>query len=233
MQIKDKINSIINGDCIQVMKEFPDKCIDLVITDPPYNANYGFANDNMSEEDFYKWTEGWIKECERISKGQVYIVTPKYALPFYKIPRNKYFHTYVHYKVNAIRAMDGGYQNTTFIICYGIEKVNYLEDYPNDVWSIPIFGRVGQRHLGDVVGHVTPKPFELYRVIIEKFSNRGDLLLDPFLGSGTLAYVSKRLNRNYIGIEIDKEMCNKVKKALSQSVIEDLFLEDNQNIQVG
>ena len=63
-------NKIINADCIDILKQLPDKCIDLVLTDPPYNVGikYNTYNDNQSYEEYKQFSRNWFNECKRISK---------------------------------------------------------------------------------------------------------------------------------------------------------------------
>ena len=193
-----KTNIIYNQDCLKGMKGLPNNSIDLVVTDPPYNADYGFQNDNLSTDEFNQFATEWIRECERITKnGIVFIVDTKYSLPFYKIPNIEYHHTYTHFKNNAMRGMYGGFANKTEIICFTSIKPKKSIKFPNDVWTIPI--------ISQDVDHPTPKPIELLDVILEKFTEVGDLILDPFMGSGTLAVSCLKNNRKFIGFELEKK----------------------------
>jgi len=191
-------NVIYNEDCLEGMKNLPDNSIDLVITDPPYNANYGFDNDNLAETKFYNFAEKWIRQCERVTKnGIIFIVDTRYCLPFYKIPNIKFHHTYTHFKNNAMRGMPGGYANKTEIICYTNKKPNKIQEFPNDVWAIPIKAQN--------ISHPTPKPIKLIDVILQKFTNENEIILDPFMGSGTTAVSCLKNNRQFIGYEIKEE----------------------------
>ena len=193
-----ELNKIYCMDCLEGMKRLDNKSIDLVITDPPYNANYGFQNDNLTEKEFYNFATKWIRECERISKhGIIFIVDTKYSLPFYRIPNIEFHHTYTHFKNNAMRAMYGGFANKTEIICFTDIKPKKSKEFPNDVWIIPIVPQDTE--------HPTPKPVKLIDVIIEKFTEENDILVDPFLGRGTLAISCLKNNRNYIAFEIEKK----------------------------
>jgi len=62
------LNKIIQGDCLEIMKEMPDKCVDLVVTDPPYNIGKDFANDDLDMDEYISWCEAWITECNRVLK---------------------------------------------------------------------------------------------------------------------------------------------------------------------
>ena len=69
--------------------------------------------------------------------------------------------------------------------------------------------------------HDTEKPVELMAILIENSSNPNNLVLDPFMGSGTTAIACKQLNRNFIGFEINKEYCDMANKRLEQSNIKE------------
>jgi len=192
---------IYNEDCLEGMKRIVDNSIDLVVTVPPFNANYGFDNDNLSEKEFNKFTTQWIRECERISKrGIIFIIDTKYSLRFYKIPTIKYHHTYTHFKNNAIRGMYGGFANKTEVICFTNKKPKKSSKFPSDVWTIPI--------IPQDIDHPTPKPIKLIDVILEKFTEEDNIIFDPFIGSGTLAVSCLKNNRKFIGFEKEEKYYN-------------------------
>ena len=194
-------NVIYNEDCLEGMKSLPENSVDIIITDPPYNANYGFENDNLSDDDFYNFTKDWVRESERISKkGIIFVVDTKYVLPFYRIPNIKYHHTYTHFKNNAMRGMQGGFANKTEIICFTNNKPNKVDEFPNDVWIIPIKSQD--------IDHPTPKPVKLMNIIIKKMTKENDIILDPFIGSGTTAVSALSLNRRFIGYELKEKYYN-------------------------
>lgn len=66
--MEEYLNKIIVGNCLEVMKKLPDKCVDLVLTDPPYNIGKDFANDNLPLDEYLSWCDKWIAECERVLK---------------------------------------------------------------------------------------------------------------------------------------------------------------------
>ena len=71
-----EVNKVYLGDCIEIMKTLPDKSIDLVFADPPFNIGikYDIHNDNLPYEEYYKWSEKWIAEIGRLLKnnGTIY-----------------------------------------------------------------------------------------------------------------------------------------------------------------
>ncbi len=71
---------LVNGDCVEILKEMPDNSIDLIITDPPYNVglDYGSTfNDRMPKKHYYRWCQTWLKECTRVlsKRGSIYIIS--------------------------------------------------------------------------------------------------------------------------------------------------------------
>jgi DNA modification methylase len=202
-----EINKIYQENCLNTMAKFSNKSITMLITDPPFNANYGFDNDNLPTEEFYSFCESWILEAERISISQTYIVDPKYALPFYRIPdKTNYHHTYTVFKNNGMRGMKGGFANTTSVIVYHQGNVNKVKEFPNDLWTIPT--------IPQNVKHPTPKPVKLYDIIILKFTNENDIVYDPFAGSGTIGISAMKFNRKFIGSEINQNFANEANQRI-------------------
>ena len=201
---------LYNEDCRTAMQAL--RPVDWVITDPPFNADYGFENDNLSPQDFYNFTVSWIRKAERLVKeGLIIIVDPKYCEPFYKIVSLPYHHTYTWFKRNAMRGMQGGFANKTEIIVWTERKPAKVEAFPNDVWEIPLI-------LQDVP-HPTPKPTKLMELILTKFTNEGETILDPFAGSGSTLRACLDLGRKATGIEISKNYCEFIKTRLSQTTM--------------
>lgn len=92
---------------------------------------------------------------------------------------------------------------------------NPLGANPSNVWDI----RIVNYNDYEYTKHPTQKPEKLFQRIIKASSNEGDLVLDPFIGSGTIAFACKSLNRNFIGFEISKEYCEIINKRLKQQTL--------------
>ena len=84
----------------------------------------------------------------------------------------------------------------------------------DDIWQIT-------RDRSKTEKHGAVFPIKLVQTILENFSNKGDLIYDPFMGTGTTAVVAKKLNRKFIGSEISKDFCKIANKRLKEA--EDLF----------
>jgi len=207
---EDFINKVIQGDCLKVMKDIPDNSVDLVLTDPPYGIEYKRhipypRYEKIDNDNNLDWLPLVIKEMYRVlyERGNMYMFCNWQNVDIFKTEISKHF---------TIRNMliwnkgGGGMGDlkTTYGSVYEIcffankkpSKLNGRRD--NDVINL---SRSGNKF------HPTEKPISLIGYLIRKSSNESDLILDPFLGSGTTAVAAKQLKRNFIGIEISPEYC--------------------------
>lgn len=256
-----KTNTIHKGDCRQILKqEVPDESIDLIFADPPYNlsgnglkwqgnktgGDWFMVNekwDQMTDDEYYKFTQEWLKESHRVLKpnGSIYIsctyhnigelmVTLK-ALGF--IPRN----IITWHKNNAMPSMTRRTfthsceyvlffsKGKKWIFNYSdIKKINPdktkdgSEKQMRDLWVMPVVqGKERIRDKSGRAAHPTQKPEKLLERVILASSNKGDIVLDPFLGSGTTAFVAQQLGRKWIGVETDDKYIKIAKKRIAES----------------
>lgn len=205
----DFINKIICGDCLEVMKDIPDKSVDLVLTDPPYNRGFDYGKETDDKRiDYLDWCNSWFNELERISNGAIAISCGQWNLGmWYKIKPPKWIICW--WKPASMGGSPVGFANWEPIIFYGKNKGNGGVD----VIRAPIIVRK------DIGNHPCPKPVEWAKGLVGLLSNENDLILDPFLGSGTTAVACKHLKRNYIGIEISPEYCKIAEERLRQEVL--------------
>lgn len=180
----------------------------MVLTDPPYGINYVprnikwkcVLNDNLSD-----YCLQWFKEIKRVGKS--FIVFG--ANNFIKYIPDKY-----GWLVWDKRLSEKGDKMFGSPFELAISKANkykmYRVQHGGVINADSIIGNNEKRV------HPTQKPIILFSKILNDFSNENDLILDPFLGSGTTAIACKRLNRKYIGIEISSEYCEVAKKRLLQ-----------------
>ena len=199
----DFINKIICGDCLEVMKDIPDKSMDLVLTDPPYGINViggsksfgSIGGSNIVKANkYHPIINDDIKidftEIFRISKNQVIFGGNYFDLPISKgwIVWDK--KTKNNWDDNF---SDGELAWTSFKRPLKIFRYLYMGCLQE--------GKREKRV------HPTQKPLKLIEYIVENYTNETNIILDPFLGSGTTAVACKSLGRRYIGIEISPEYC--------------------------
>jgi len=211
------LNKIICGDCLEILKELPDNSVDLVLTDPPYGINYDNKDLNrQSPENFGKIENdngeidylNLITEFQRISKMVIVFGAINFMqdLPYKGI----WICWDKRTKIEADKVFGSPFE---------LAWCNKISGY-DKIYRIMHGGVINadRKELKKRV-HPTQKPVELMKRIIEDFSKEDDIVLDPFLGSGTTAVACKQLGRNYIGIELSKEYCSIAKKRLEQDVL--------------
>jgi site-specific DNA-methyltransferase (adenine-specific) len=229
-----EINKVYLGDCIEIMNNIPKGSVDLIFADPPFNIGikYDLHNDNMPYDEYYKWSDRWISECYRILKnnGSIYIaIGDEFAAEINIILKKKGFYFrnwiiwYYTFGQNQRKKFNRSHTHILYFVkdkenfifndndiripsarqlIYNDKRANPLGKVPDDVWQ---FSRVCGTFKERIGEHPCQMPEDLLELVIKASSNEKDIILDPFGGTGTTAYVAKKLKRNYITIEISKE----------------------------
>lgn len=221
------INKVIQGDCLEVMKGMPDKCVDLVVTSPPYNVGknnmtenkYG-GGDDMSQEEYYEWTKQVINECMRVAHTTFYNIqmlsdNKRTVLALMGEYKDHIKDIIIWNKNSAAPAIEPGVMTSKFEFIFifsddrpekrKFTKGNFHGNFPN-----VIEGNNASSNLFSSL-HKATFPEYLPSVLISRFSNEGDIVLDPFGGTCTTAVACKQLKRNYICIEKEAKyvaICN-------------------------
>jgi len=235
--IKEFINKIICGDCLEVMKDIPDKSIDLTVTSPPYfnsakkyQRGTGVHYSMDTEEPLYI-----IEDCSEMllrilkdegfyclnlgfSYGETGVLRPFYVAQ--RLLKQGWFciDIIIWHKNNPIPIQ--GRLTNAFEYIFVFTK-HPLTKYPNkigykhNVFESPIAKSKGLTS--------APFPIKLPEFCIEVFCKKDSLVLDPFMGSGTTAVACKKLGRKFIGIEINPKYC-KIAVARIKAIKEDLTL---------
>lgn len=198
---------LLHGDCLELMKDIPDKSIDMVLTDPPYLINYQsnyrknkykkIENDNNNTT----FISNYFKECSRILKDDtvIYSFCSWHNVDIFKQEFEKYFklkNIIVWNKNNtSMGDLKGSYAPKHEFILFGHKGRRLLNGfrYP-DVLEAK---RTGNKL------HPTQKPIDLLEIFIKTSSNENDIVLDCFMGSGSTGVACINTNRNFIGIEKD------------------------------
>jgi len=196
----------ILGDCLEEMKKIPDKSIDLVLTDPPYNAGREYDNDNLSDIDYLEFTDKYLSECKRVltdNGNLVVIIGIKYQKPItmWLFNNMNYCWEFVWWKSNGMLNGKATFAVWDKVFWFSKGEGTYYRQHPEyrDVWNIPV------RPSTNDFGHPTPKDMKGINRIIHLLSKEGDTILDCFMGSCPVGVACKELNRNFIGIEISPE----------------------------
>jgi DNA modification methylase len=225
---EDFINKVICGDCLEVMKDMPDKCVDLVLTDPPYNfesqggglfkkrGNLQRIEDSFGSD--FK-PERLLDECERITKSMHgYFWCSKAIVRNYlnwAQDREYGFNILTWHKSNPIPANNNNFlPDTEYCIFIRGKGTTFNQGLPFNNYTKYTITSLEKRE-----DHPTPKPLDLIKKYMKISSNEGDIILDPFLGSGTTAVAAKQLGRKYVGIEISEKYCEISRQRLRQEIL--------------
>jgi len=203
---------VIQGECLEVMKEIEDKSIDLVLTDPPYGKMWTRGKNGIgvlkdkNEKDKTKWdikpTKEYFDEMIRISKNQI-IFGGNYFTD-YLPPSNCWI---VWDKLGELKLG----KQIPFAHC----ELAWTS-FNKTVKKYTLRSQGFIKDTKDKRVHPTQKPNELFNWILQDFSKENDLILDPYLGSGTTAVACQNLHRNFIGIELDEKYCEISRQRLRQ-----------------
>ena len=270
-EIRDRL---VCGDILAVLPNLPDRSVDLMFADPPYNLTKNFNNRKfrkISIDEYADWLDSWLSQTLRLLKptASVYIcgdwrcssaihrVGEKYLIPqnritwerekgrgaksnwkncsediwFFTVSENYYFN------VDAVmlkRQVIAPYTdpNGAPKDWANTENGRFRLTHPSNIWTdltVPYWS------MPENTDHPTQKPEKLLAKIILASSREGDLVFDPFNGSGTTTVVAKKLGRHYLGVEIDETYCCLAQKRLEmasadqsvQGYVDGVFWERN------
>ena len=212
------LNKIYCMDCLEGLKQLPDKSVDLVLTDPPYGLNKKGIENDESLKQFYNI----LPECYRVLKNDSFFITffsTKYIPELFKNNPFTYYWQIILYCPNGSVGSTIGF--TKFMSVFIFKKGNPKIKKQNKDIFVDTPGRMIEP-LEGFINHPTPKPTKFIKELLDMFSNKNDIVLDPFMGSGTTAVACKQLNRKFIGFEINKEYCDIANKRLAQKTIFEL-----------
>ena len=231
-----ELNKIYNENCLDTMSRMPNDFVDLIVTSPPYNVwrnkrtqakkekywkrtniSYDSYSDKMSDEEYQAWQIKVINECIRVLKpAGTMCYNHKDQIFNFSVtsPLEWILKTDAVYR-QRVTWNRGGMQAFNNVRFYRCEEDIYIlgKNAKNFTWNknaakyMSIWSITPERK----VDHPAPFPEEIPRRCIEAFSNVGDLVYDPFMGSGTTAKVAADNNRNWIGSEISQNYVEMVK----------------------
>lgn len=223
------MTEIKQGDAIQELKNIQSNSIDVVISDPPYNLgkDYGNNHDLREFDEYLEFSLSWLQDIYRILKptGTLYVfMGVRFISYFYEILDRKlqmYFNSWITWHYTQGMGKTKGFSprhddilmfTKTQNFKFNIDNVRIPQKYyrtrnnmkganPGDVWE---FSHVHYCN-SNRQSHPTQKPEGIIERMVLASSNEGDLILDPFSGSGTTLRICQQLQRNCIGIEINPE----------------------------
>jgi|WetSurMetagenome_2_1015567.scaffolds.fasta_scaffold147793_3 site-specific DNA-methyltransferase (adenine-specific) len=234
------LNQIICGDALEVLKFFPNDFVDCVVTSPPYNKGgkdrtkdknctwnkqkiiYGDFNDNLPPPVYIQQQKDILNELVRIIKptGSIFY-NHKSNIKNHKVIFPEYI---FGFNLRQIIIWDRGstmqlepirwYPTTEYIfwITKNAKNPKFYRrgKFDKEVW------RISPKPMKD---HPAPYPEELVAQCLISTTDKNDIVLDPYIGIGTTALVAKKLSRNYLGIELNKNYIEIAQKRLAQQIL--------------
>lgn len=233
---KKMSNKLILGNCYELIKDIPDNSVDLIVTDPPYEFETrggGIAGHINSIREKYNQIEKnnlqkgidtkILPELVRVQKNiNCYIWCNNKQIPLYfnffinKLECN--FDILIWNKTDAAPFFSNKYLTDKEYLLY-FRRGGYCN--PNSYEEAKtVYQQVKNRKNQVLYGHPTIKPLNIIETIVKNSSKEGQTVLDPFMGSGTTGVACKKLNRNFIGMEIDKDFyeicCNRINNVTAE-----------------
>ena len=268
---------IINGDCIEVMKTFPEGSIDLLVTSPPYNVNisYDVHKDDLPMDEYYEWTKDWLREALRVLKddGRIAVNVPNelnvqerggrilFVAEFWMMMKEvgfkfsglvdltensphrvrqtawgSWMSASAPYVYNPKECVIIAYKKSSKKLTKGISqwlgtpteitteegkvrnKMVYQDEDKKEFMNL-VFGR--WEYFADTRS-LTKATFsmDIPSKAIKILSYKNDIVLDPFMGSGTSAFAAELLDRRWIGIELSEDYTEIARKRV-QALIDE------------
>lgn len=235
------MNRVDAGSCLDLLPTLPAGCASLVFADPPFNIGYQYDvyDDRTDRQSYLRFADRWLCEAVRVlaPRGSLFLAIGDEFAAEYKVrldalgltmrnwivwhyafgphQKKKFGRDHVHilyyvrdpehftFNANAIR-IESARQRM------GDKRANPLGRVPGDVWSVPrLPGNARER-----TGHPCQMPETVLARIILSCTNPGDLVVDPFAGSGTTLAVASRLSRTWYGCELSGAYAVRVRERL-------------------
>lgn len=213
-QIKDGESYFFHADCMEALRQMPDKCVELAICDPPYggvtqggymtNQMGGGVAKNRNDYHLSLWQcekpgSGYFSELQRVSKNQIIWGGNYYAS---MLPDSQCWIVWDKEKPEGVSFADCELAWTSF---------NLASRIYHFAWNGMIQGDMKHK---EYKIHPTQKPVALYEWLLNKFANPGDIILDSHVGSASSLIACHNTGHNYVGFEIDETYYKDAKKRL-------------------
>ena len=221
--------NLYKGDCLELMQQIQSETIDLIVTDPPYkiitggDSNgknsirpKGILSGNRELMKFIPKFSEWLPECYRVLKKgtHAYFMVNSTNLTEMLVEVEKTgfkIHNILIWKKNNCTPSQFYMKNCEYIIFCRKGKAKYINNMGGSKTVHDINNIKGNKV------HPTEKPAELMSIYVENSSNVKDLVLDPFMGSGSTGVACVNTFRNFIGFEIDENYFNIATKRIEEA----------------
>ncbi len=195
-------NTILNGDCIDVMRKLERGSVDFILTDPPYITRYrGRDGRTVANDDNARWLKPAFNQMHRVLKYG------SFCLSFYGWNKVDLFMDAwrsAGFDIVGHIVFRKRYASSSRFLRYSHEQAYLLAKGAVRPPAQPICDVIDFDYTGNRL-HPTQKPVQALRPLIESFCKPGGLVLDPFSGSGSTLVAARDTGRNWLGIELSRE----------------------------
>lgn len=222
LHLQDVKSDLHLGDCLEILKQIPDQSVDLVLTDPPYGMDFqsDWKKDKskrfpkiINDKKPFIW---FLNDAFRVTKNGGAIAcftdwknqeTWRMAIEIagFQIKSHVIWDRDVH-GMGDLKSSFGPRHDVVWFATKG--KFSFKNKRPASVIR-------SRRPIGDSIIHPNEKPIELMESLIHSLSTQHDIVLDPFMGSGSTGVATKNLNRHFIGIEKDENYFEIARKRIN------------------
>ncbi len=221
-----EINTVTEGDCIELMAKLPSNSIDAIVTDPPFAITGGISNgmtSRASDQFFRHWFVDVVREMTRVLKpegaGFLWCDWRSESAMVQAFDRaseryDPWYIAQILYHDREMIGMGSPFRNQVDRIAFFRGRkykptglINKAQ--PNIIRSYWYYGK----HKW----HDAEKSLEVAKMLIEWVSNKNGLILDPFTGSGTVPAACKMLSRNYLAFEIDPQTADLARQRVAET----------------
>ena len=207
------INSITQGDCIQVMRDMAANSVDFILTDPPYLVNYRDRDGRSIQNDAKAaWLKPAMREAYRVLKHN------RVAVMFYGWTKvDAFFEAWKEAGFQPVGhiVFRKAYSSKSRFLSYRHEQAYLLAKGRPTLPKQPLADVMDMPYSGNKL-HPTQKPVEALVPLVRSFTLQGELVLDPFAGSGSSCAAALLTGRKFIGIELDSEYFNQAEARISR-----------------
>jgi DNA modification methylase len=222
-----ELDTIVCGDCLDVIRDMPDGCVDLSVVDPPFNLGFDYGPDSDDKkplDEYRQWLKTIMNEVERITReGRLIFLwqAMPHCLPVWNdYPQARLMAGCKDFvqlrKVDVQWAFDP-------ILFWNKEGTQYhFSDNgvqgPRRDWHLAKTSRWVLEAKG--FWHPCPRPLDTVEYIVNQWSKEGDLIFDPFIGSGTTAVAALKLGRHFYGCDINPEYVKLANERIEKTRLE-------------
>lgn len=210
-----------NTDCFEYMKTMPAECVDLVLTDPPYGMDFQSnkrreKHRKIENDAHLEWLPDFVSELARITKPNAHIYS---FCSWHKVDEFKRaFEKHFTIKNILVWAKPGGGMGDLAGGYGGVHEFIFFINRGKPLNGKRAMDVITKAYRTGNKLHPTQKPVNLMEFFIEKSTAPGELVFDPFMGSGATAIAAANTDRRFVGCEIDPEYFELTEKRLAEAM---------------